>query len=157
VSEPGEQLLGFLGELAATTSWTVEVTEAGACVKWQLSGSTWQAAVIVEPERWLGLEFEARDPVSGRRATYDIETDLYPIARDDQREFAGEIERDIIEFLGHLRDGSVLRGNDGPKFVLVFPLDGSYVRVVRGRFTTSGSSHADLGAAGKGGAYVPVE
>ncbi|HET6709837.1 helix-turn-helix domain-containing protein, partial [Amycolatopsis sp.] len=55
----------------------------------------------------LGLEFEAHDPVTGKRATYDIDTDLYDISRDDQRGFAEEIERDIIEFLDDLRRGAV--------------------------------------------------
>ncbi|WP_233223941.1 hypothetical protein [Amycolatopsis sp. CA-128772] len=154
----GARLLGFLRELQASTPWTVVLAEeAGACVKWRLTGSTWEATVIVEPGRWLGLEFEARDPSSGRRVTYDIDTDLYDISRDDQRESAAGIERDIIEFLGHLRAGAVLRGTGGPKVVLVFPLDGAYVRVVRGRFMTGASSHADLAAARKDGAYVPVD
>ena len=154
----GNRLLGFLRELQVSTTWTVVVTEeAGALSRWQLSGTTWQATVVVEPQRWLGLEFEARDPVTGRRTTYDIDTDLYDISQDKQREFAEEIERDIIEFLDNLRKGVVLRGNDGSKFVLVFPLNGSYVRVVQGRFITSASSHADLVAARTGGVYVPVE
>lgn len=157
-SGAGHRLLEFLGDLRATTGWTVVVTdEIGALPRWRLSGSTWQAVVTVEPQRWLGLEFEARDPVTGKRATYDIDTDLYDIARDDQREFAEAVERDIIEFLDGLRRGVVLRGNDGRKFVLVFPLDGSYVRVVRGRAMTSASTHADLAAARKSGDYVPLE
>ncbi|WIX99708.1 hypothetical protein QRX60_37495 [Amycolatopsis mongoliensis] len=149
----GRRLLDFLRELRATTTWTVVVTETGTGSKWDLGGSTWQATVIVEPRRWLGLEFEARDPVSGRRATYDIDTDLYDISQDGQREFADEIERDIIEFLGNLRQRALLRGNDGAKFVLVFPLDGSYVRVVQGRFMTHASTHDSL----TGGDYVPAE
>ena len=154
----GERLVDFLGELQATTTWTVVVAEeADAASKWQLGGSAWQATVVVEPRRWLGLAFEARDPVTGKRATYDIDTDLYDISKGEQREFADEIERDIIEFLDNLRKGVVLRGNDGSKFVLVFPLDGSYVRVVQGRFMTSASTHADLTAARTGGDYVPVE
>ncbi|MET8994328.1 hypothetical protein [Amycolatopsis sp. NPDC004169] len=157
-SEAGHQLLEFLAELRATAGWTVEVTDQiGALSRWRLSGSTWQAVVTVEPRRWLGLEFEARDPVTGKRATYDIDTDLYDLSRDDQREFAEEIERDIVEFLDGLRRGAVLRGNDGTKFVLVFPLDGSYVRVVQGRGMTRASAHADLAAARKGGDYVPLE
>ncbi|MFB9927632.1 hypothetical protein ACFFRC_23210 [Amycolatopsis halotolerans] len=125
-------------------------------MRWQLSGPTWQATVIVDPRRWLGVEFEARDPASGKRVTYDIDTDLYDISQESHREFAEEIERDIIEFLGNLRTGSMLRGTDGTKLVLVFPLDGSWVRVVRGRFWTSGSTHADLAAARVGGDYVVV-
>ncbi|MFG1642923.1 hypothetical protein ACGFMK_21750 [Amycolatopsis sp. NPDC049252] len=157
-SGAGHRLLEFLGELRATTRWTVAVTdEIGALSRWRLSGSTWEAVVTVEPRRWLGLEFEARDPVTGKRAGYDIDTDLYDIARDDQREFAEEIEHDIVEFLDNLRRGVVLRGNDGAKFVLVFPLNGSHVRVVQGRFLTRASTHADLAAARRGGDYVPLE
>ncbi|MDT7723844.1 MAG: hypothetical protein QOI21_420 [Actinomycetota bacterium] len=154
----GRRLLEFLGELQVSTTWTVVVTdEIGALSRWQLSGSTWQATVVVEPRRWLGLVFEALDPVTGRRATYDIDTDLYDISQDKHREFAEEIERDIIEFLDNLRKGVVLRGNDGSKFVLVFPLNGSYVRVVQGRLMASASTHASLTAARTGGDYVPVE
>lgn len=154
----GNRLLEFLRELRVTTTWTVVVTEeADTWSKWRLGGSTWQVTVVVEPQRWLGLAFEARDAVTGRRATYDIDTDLYDISQDKQREFAEEIERDIIEFLDNLRKGVVLRGNDRSKFVLVFPLNGSYVRVVQGRFMSSASTHADLAAARTGGDYVPVE
>lgn len=154
----GDRLLDFLRELQLTTTWTVEVTEeADTWSRWRLGGSTWQATVIVEPRRWLGLSFEARDPVSDRRPTYDIDTDLYDISQDKQREFADEIERDIIEFLDNLRKGAVQRGTDGSKSVLVFPLDGSYVRVVQGRFMGGASTHDDLAAARAGGDYVPVE
>jgi hypothetical protein len=157
-SEVGNRLLDFLRELQVTTTWTFVVTEeADTWSKWQLGGSTWQATVVVEPRRWLGLAFEARDRVSDRRATYDIDTDLYDISQDKQREFAEEIERDIIEFLDNLRKGLVLRGNDGSKFVLVFPLNGSYVRVVQGRFMSSASTHADLTAARTDSDYAPVE
>ena len=154
----GDRLLDLLRELQVTTTWTVVGTdEADTGSKWQLGGSTWQATVVVDPRRWLGLAFEARDRVTGRLATYDIDTDLYDIAQDKQREFAEEIERDIIEFLDNLRRGVVLGGNDGSKFVLVFPLNGSYVRVVQSRFMSSASTHASLVAARAGGDYVPVE
>ena len=144
---PGARLVDVLRELRATP--TAEGT-------WRLSGTTWQATVTVTPGRWLGLEFAARDPVTGRRATYDIDTDLYDISQERQRGFAEEIERDIIEFLGNLRKGAVQRGHDGAKFVLVFPLDGAYVRVVKGRFLTRASTHADLESARTGGGYVTL-
>ncbi|MFC3451515.1 hypothetical protein [Amycolatopsis speibonae] len=147
-AEAGHRLLAFLRELQA-----VEVIES----RWRLTGSIWHATVDVEPRRWLGLAFEAMDPVTGKRATYDIDTDSYDLSQDEQREFAEEIERDIIEFLDNLRKGVMLRGNNGRKFVLVFPLGGSYVRVVQGRFMAAASAHADLAAARAGGDYVPVD
>ncbi|WP_406636573.1 hypothetical protein [Amycolatopsis sp. WGS_07] len=145
------ELLAFLHELRETTAWTV-VSRSPS--RWELAGQTWQATVTVDPRRWLGLEFAARDPVTGKRATYAIDTDLYDLSQEKYREFATEIERDIIEFLGNLRTGAMVRGNDGAKFVLVFPLDGSWVRVVQGRFMTSASTHSDRPA---GGDWVPVE
>ncbi|MEA5360168.1 hypothetical protein VA596_11530 [Amycolatopsis sp., V23-08] len=152
-SAAGHRLLAFLRALPAATTWTVVTDEIGDLSRWRLSGSTWRAVVDVEPRRWLGMQFEAWEPATGRRATYDIDTDLYDISRDEQREFAGEIERDILEFLGNLRNRAVLRGTDGSKFVLVFPQDGAQVRVVRGRFMTTVSTRA---AAWTGGALVPV-
>ncbi|UQS25389.1 hypothetical protein L1857_22560 [Amycolatopsis thermalba] len=117
----GDRLLDSLRELQVATTWAVVTEETGSGSTWQLAGPTWQATVVVEPRSWLGSTFQARDPVTGRSATYDIDTDLYDISLDDQREFAEEIERDIVEFLGSLRAKAVLRGNDGSKFVLVFP------------------------------------
>ncbi|WP_328617089.1 hypothetical protein OHS18_12570 [Amycolatopsis sp. NBC_00355] len=153
----GDRLLEFLRELSVITTWSVVTEETAVGSKWQLGGATWQATVVVERQRWLGLEFEARDPATDRRATYDIDTDSYDIGQDKQREFAEEIERDIVELLDNLRKGAVLRGTDGSKFVVVFPLNGSYVRVTHGRFVSSASTYSDLGAAQTGGGYVPVE
>ncbi len=146
----GHRLTEFLDELGATRTAGTD--------RWQLDGSTWRATVTVTPGRWLGLEFAAHDPVTGRRATYDIDTDLYDISQEKHRWFAEEIERDIVEFLGNLRSGVVLRGNDGPKFVLVFPSEGGWVRVVQGRFLTKASTHADVESARLGdGPYVPID
>ncbi|ATY16676.1 hypothetical protein CU254_29010 [Amycolatopsis sp. AA4] len=109
--------------------------------------------MLVDPRRWLGVEFAARDPATGKLVTYDIDTDLYDISQESQREFAEEIERDIIEFLGNLRKGAMLRGPNG---ALVFPLDGAWVRVVRGRFWTTASTYAEDAEARAGGEYVVV-
>lgn len=122
--------------------------------KWLLSGVSWQATVVVEPGRWIGLEFAVPDH-AGRPIHYGLDTDLYDLSQEKNREFAEEIERDVIEFLGHLRDRRVLLRKDRP--VVVFPLDGGYVRLVRGRFLTHGSTHTDLARAQAGGEYAPVE
>ncbi|MGX7826361.1 hypothetical protein ACTG9Q_14830 [Actinokineospora sp. 24-640] len=155
--EPGQRLLGFLREHRSTTSWSARVVEEpGAGSLWRLVGSTWRAEVSVRPPRWLGLTFETADPVTDRRIAYEIDTDLYDISREGQRGFAEEVESDIIEFLDNLVKGHALRGQDGANTVLVFPLGGSFVRVVRGRFLTRSSVHAERSAAQAGGAYTPV-
>jgi len=155
-SAPGQRLLAFLGELQASTSWTVVPTiDSATASRWRLAGSTWEATVIVDHARWIGLEFDVRDPVTGRRASYGIDTDLYDIGQEQHRDFANSIERDIVDFLDNLRNGKVLRGNDGSRFVLVIPRDGAYVRVVRGRFVTTSTAPRGL-AERPGDEYVPV-
>lgn len=156
--EPGPRLLGFLRERRSSASWTVRtVDEVDTGSVWRLGGSTWRAEVVVRPPRWLGLTFEMVDPVTDRRIAYEIDTDLYDISREGQHGFAEEVESDIIEFLDNLDKGHVLRGLDGANAVLVFPLGGSFVRVVRGRFLTRSSVHADRSAAqAGGGAYMRV-
>jgi hypothetical protein len=153
----GCRLHAFLADLQAATNWTVAVADRDTSAsRWQIGGSTWDAIVVVDPQRWIGLEFEARDPVLGRRVGYDIDTDLYDITQDAERDFADEIERDIIGFLENLRKGRILRGKDGSRVVLVFPRNGFYVRVVKGRFATTATRHVDESAARAGGEYVPV-
>lgn len=152
----GRRLLGHLRGLSADTGWTVATEETGTGSSWHLGGSTWNATVTVEPARWIGLEFELRDPSTGKRVSYDIDTDLYDIGQDEQREFADEIESDIIEFLDNLRCGEVLRGSDGSKLVLVLPRGGSYVRVTSGRFITSTSTHSEMPTTRGHTDYVPV-
>lgn len=50
----------------------------------------------------------------------------------------------------------MLRGNDGSKIVIIFPLAGSYVRVVKSRFSTTATRHVELTAAQVGWNYVTV-
>ncbi|WP_020664803.1 hypothetical protein [Amycolatopsis benzoatilytica] len=152
----GTRLLSYLRELPMRAAWTVDAEMSGAASRWQLAGKGWQATVVVDPARWIGLEFVAQDSLD-RRVAYDIDTDLYDLSHEKHRWFADEIERDIVEFLDNLWRGLVLRREDGPKLMLVFPLGGAYVRVVQARFLTSASTYADLATAQDGGCYLPVD
>lgn len=155
--DPGLRLLDVLRGFRTSTPWTVRTVDGPAAgSSWQLAGSTWRAEVVVSPPRWLGLTFEAVDPETDRRIDYAIDTDLYDLSAERERGVADEVEGDIIEFLDNLARGHTLRGRDGASTVLVFPLGGSFVRVVRGRFLTRSSVHADLAAAQVGDGYAPV-
>lgn len=153
----GDRLVEALRSLKATGRCMVQnPDERGAKSSWRLNGATWQAEVIVDPLRWLGLTFDAVDPATARNVHYAIDTDLYDISRPEQREFAAEIESDIIEFLGNLTNGRVLRGEQMSHAVLVFPRAGSFVRVVAKRFSTSASRYDRESAALAGGSYTAV-
>lgn len=153
VEAPGQRLLSFLQSLDEATGWAVaeEATDQGSC--WRLGGLRWNARIIVDPKRWIGLTFDLHDPATGRDIHYAIDTDLYPIdgAQDD---FAGEIETDIVDFLRHLKDGAVLQTVDRGDSVLLIPKDAAFVRITRGRVLTSRDQIEQLNPDGD---YSPVE
>ncbi|WP_447761650.1 hypothetical protein [Sphingopyxis panaciterrae] len=156
-NEPGHRLIEALEMLEAAARFAVQSPDhLGVASNWRLSGETWQAEVIVDPLRWLGLTFDAVDPATARKVHYAIDTDLYDISRPEQREFADEIESDIIEFLDNLTEGRMLRGEQTSDAVLVFPSAGSFVRVVAKRFSTTASRHDRESEALAGGSYAPV-
>jgi hypothetical protein len=101
-----------------------------------LSRPAFALALHADMSRWLGLEFEAWP--SGYRARsllHCIDTDLYPIGRQEQWWFADAIADEIVELLELLASGEIrvglLRGR--PAMVI-----GGRTIIYRGRlFTTS--------------------
>jgi hypothetical protein len=121
-----------------------------------LTGPRWRSVVYVNPVRWLGLEFVVQEDGT-RLIVHQIDTDLYPIAEPGQRDFAEEIEADIVEFLEALganqvsvRRGGSRRGS-GP--ALVIPVSGGFYRIAKGRVIASGRMFADRSEAEDGGGY----
>lgn len=114
--------------------------ETGSVATWRLAGETWEATVVIDPSRWLGLEFTATDPDTGRVARHEIDTDLYDISDPRRRAFAEAIEADIVAFLQALARGEVFRARDGSRVVLAFTLDGAEVCIVQGRTMTRTST-----------------
>ncbi|WP_202803253.1 hypothetical protein [Nitratireductor pacificus] len=149
---PGQRLSAFLRDMEKSGVWSLVTGVSDDGANWQLAGSTWEAQVVVEPRRWIGLAFEARDPATGRKASYDIDTDLYDI-RDAYRDFAEAIEDDIIAFLGDLRDGRVLRKVGGSGFVVLVPAGDGFTRITKGWVLTTSERSEGLRA---GEEYVPI-
>lgn len=156
VAKLGHRLVEQLRSFKAAARVAVETPDdLGVASKWRVSGASWHAEVIVDPSRWLGMTFNAVDAATGRMVQYMIDTDLYDISRLDQRAFANGIESDIVEFLDNLIYGRMLRGEQTSDLVLVFPLNGSFVRLVAKRFATTVLRHEQEHAALAGGSYVP--
>lgn len=98
---------------------------------------TWKAKVIVDPRRWIGLEFEVQEARTRRIVHYAIDTDLYDISQDTQQAFAEAIESDIVEFLSNLKRKAVLMRSEGSTLTVIFPQGSSYVSLSGGRFSTT--------------------
>jgi hypothetical protein len=134
----GERLLGLLRETERTSDWHCVATRKGSAEFWMVSGLTWTVELHVDPLNWIGLSFESTG--SGGPVTYDLDTDLYKLTDERNDAFVEKIELGIVEILNNLRRRLVLRGMDGSKPFLLFPLDGQYVRVVKGRFATTATT-----------------
>lgn len=156
-AEPGNQIVDFLRKLQRDARFSAQAIEdLNTKSRWRLRGSTWQAEAIIDPPRWLGLIFETTDTANGRTVSYAIDTDLYAFDRPQHRAFARDIEDDIIEFLENLVNERMLRSQQTPDVILVFPLRGSFVRVETGRFMTSTSTHILKADAMADDFYMPV-
>jgi hypothetical protein len=121
-----------------------------------LTGPRWRSVVYISPLRWLGLEFVFHEE-GARLIVHQIDTDLYPIAKPAQRDFAEEIEADIVEFLEALGANqiSVRRGGSrrSSRPALVVPMGGGFYRIAKGRVIASGRMFADRSEAEDGGEY----
>jgi|GEM_PF-6350639 len=120
-----------------------------------LSGPYWRSMVDVVPARWLGLKFVIHDDSDTRLIVHQIDTDLYPIGEPAQRDFAEEIEADIVEFLEALRAGTIStrRRGSGRGSAMVVPVGGGFYRIAQGWIVASGRTFADRSQAEAGGGY----
>lgn len=64
--------------------------------------------MIVDPPRFIGLDFDLVAGDGSSTLTYFVDTDLYPISRPRHASFDSDVETDIVVFLHALADGDVL-------------------------------------------------
>ncbi|TNH24857.1 hypothetical protein FHG89_24320 [Micromonospora orduensis] len=88
---------------------------------------------------------------------YSIDTDLYDVSEPRQQWFGDEIQRDIVSFLDALENGRLRVTRGRHKTAIVFPYEGKYVRVERGRVFTRRREYDSLADAEAGDQFHPFE
>lgn len=86
---------------------------------------------------------------------YSIDTDLYDVSEPPQQWFGDEIQRDIASFLDALENGSLRLTRGRHKTAIVFPHEGKYVRVERGRVLTRRREYDSAADAEAGDRFQP--
>jgi hypothetical protein len=154
VRQLGSNILLAIDQIAADGVPVAERPVEGGR-EFALTGPRWRSVVYVNPARWLGLEFVIHDDDGTQSVVHHIDTDLYPIGEPAQRDFAEEIEADIVGFLDALRAGeiSARRRGSGRGSAMVFPLSGGFYRIAKGRVFASGRTFTDRNEAEAGGGY----
>jgi len=108
-------------------------TEAGATT-YLVERPTSGAKVVVDPVRWLGLDFDLLAQDQSVVLKYGVDTDLYNISLPKYRWFADEIETDIVLLLDGLAQGMILVNRTSQRPSMIVPSGEGPVLVRRLRF-----------------------
>lgn len=97
-----------------------------------LRGKNASVEITVE-KKWISLDFVLVDS----KISYSINSDVYDITAPEHKEFAAEIETDILDFLSNLKDGKIkIAYRKGRPLLLLLASDGP-VLLKDGRFIAS--------------------
>jgi hypothetical protein len=97
-----------------------ESTQAGATT-YLMERPTYRAEVIVNPARWLGLQFDLLGQDQSALLKSGVDTDVYNISLPKYRWFAEEIEADIVIFLEGLAQGEILVNTASRRASMIVP------------------------------------
>lgn len=95
---------------------------------------TYRAKIVVDPARWLGVEFVLLSQDRVADLAYWVDTDLYKISLDKYRWFAVEIETDIVLLLDGLVQGKVFVDRTSPRPSMIVPSSDGPLLIRRRRF-----------------------
>lgn len=122
-----------------TDRYTVDRKENGKAAVYSIKEPQFKIEVIINPTKWIGLDFDLLNRNGKVILSYEINTDLYPIAEPKQYEFAKQIENEIVSFLGYLLEHKIKRGTVNGKHAIIIPKSNEYLLLVKGLFFTKGS------------------
>jgi hypothetical protein len=82
---------------------------------------TYRAKIVLNPARWLGVEFVLLSHDRCADLRHWVDTDLYNISLEKYRWYAVEIETDIVLLLHGLAKGEVFAGRTSPRPSMIVP------------------------------------
>ncbi|MFF5262694.1 hypothetical protein ACFY4C_27500 [Actinomadura viridis] len=134
----------------------VERSAIGREIRYEARRNAYRLSVIVDPRRFIGLEFDLLAEDGSVLLGYAVDTDLYDISRPAFAALAMDVESDIVLFLDALADGRILLRRARPPSMIVPTADGLRVlRRARFGMTTGGPYRDGMDVAARSG-FVPV-
>jgi hypothetical protein len=112
----------------------VEATTLAGVTTYLVEKPTYRAKIVVDPARWLGVEFVLLGHERVVDLGYWVDTDLYNISLDKYRWFAAEIETDIVLLLDGLVQGKVFVDRTSPRPSMIVPSSDGPLLIRRRRF-----------------------
>jgi hypothetical protein len=152
---PGERIAAAVGRLRARDV-TVDESVQGSATRYAAARQAYRLIVIVDPARFVGLEFDLLGTDGSVRLHYFTDTGRHDITAPAQAWYASAVATDVVLFLDALADGGLLAKVESRRARLIVPTGGGSLIVKRGRVWTSAGRHGgDREAAVKEG-YRPV-
>lgn len=112
----------------------VDATTQAGVTTYLVERPTYRVKVVVDPARWLGVEFFLLSHDRAVDLGHWVDTDLYNISLDKYRWFAAEIETDIVLLLDGLVQGKVFVNRTSPRPSMIVPSDDGPLLIRRRRF-----------------------
>lgn len=150
---PGDEMVAAIRGIQLGGQLSVEHRRTGNADIYLLTGKRCRIEITIDATRWLGLSFALHDINGNAAIHHDIDTDLYNISQPKYREFAVDIESEIVQFLDSLVSGKIRVGEVSGALTMIFPCGDAYFRIKRGRIFASGRYFDDLSAAESTGRF----
>jgi hypothetical protein len=139
----GEKIIKTVHTLS-NSNLNINHTKQGDCDTYNLISNNYKVTLILDPKRWLGLEFYLLDSNGKIQLTYDLDTDLYPISSPKYLSTTKIIEDKIVEFLYALVNKNIKIGQIKGKTAMIIPEGEGYLLLKKGRFITSSKFYSNL-------------
>jgi hypothetical protein len=134
--QPGARIADAVEGLRDRAIAVPAATSAGTTT-YVVERPTYRVTIVVNPARWLGLDFHLFGPDGSTVLTYAVDTDLYNISLSRYQRFAADIETDIVLLLEALAQGKVLVDRSGPRPSMIVSTGRGQVWVRKRRLGTT--------------------
>jgi len=133
---PADRIAAVVERLRAT-QLPVSGAVEGSAVRYTLARPGYRVMVLVDPNRFLGLEFDLFGVDGSVRLHYFLDSGRYDISQPAHAWYAAATATDLVLFLDALAEGRILTTVDRGRAAMIIPTAAGPRIVKRGRFWTS--------------------
>jgi hypothetical protein len=153
--QPAERIAAAVQRMRAA-QLPVNVVTEGSAVRYEVTRPGYAVVVVVDPTRFVGLEFDLFGPDGSVRLHYFLDTGRRDISQPAHAWSAAATATDVVLLLEALAEGRVLSAMDGRRAAIIIPT-GTGARIVkRGRLWTSTGREGRTGAAAIRAGFRPL-
>ncbi|HMS23087.1 MAG TPA: hypothetical protein PKA38_04990 [Candidatus Levybacteria bacterium] len=138
-------------------SRNVKVLENGTEDRiFSVDSEKYRFTITLNPNRWIGLEFDLLDSDKKSLLNFTIDTDIYPISDSKYNSFASGIEKNIGEFLNALANRRIKIGRIKEKPAMIIPQDDGYLLIKKIWIFTTKKLYMELSKIESKGKFYPL-